>query len=311
MMLVATQGESIKDWKNVKVTMDGSADKDVDSVFQYGISVKSKGKEWTTFHRYNDFVALKTTLGAEADVIASAPFPGKYFWIWPSAAMKEDRRTGLENWLQQVVARASKVIESWKEPLNEFLKKDSEVGVYGKDKLMQFADSVHGSAQASWATTQDQWMQLVNSVNETAQSSWATTATKLQEWYDNGVAACEGNENCKGLSEQLANMKSGVAEMVKNIGTKTEEMNEKIVEAKALNEEVEKAEADLEKVKDSAGSNAEEVKAAEEKLIKAEEDASKKMQEVADLKEEVQELEQSCKATMENPFETAMSSVEL
>jgi hypothetical protein len=310
-LLVGAQGSSVQSWDNLKIVMDGSADKEVDAVYLYGITVTSGGEKWTTYHRYNDFAALKKFLGTEADVIAAAPFPGKYFWFWPSAAMKDDRRKGLEKWLQEVAVRAAKVIDSWKEPLNEFLKKDSEIGKYGRDPWMQFVELVKAKVEVGWATTKDRLMQLASSVDDTAQSSWAATASKLQEWYDNGVAQCEGAESCKALSARLANMKSGVAEMAQTMVSKTEELKERIKEALALSKEADQADADLKKVKDSAGNNPEEVKAAEEKLAKAKEEVSKKIEEVEQLKEDVQDLEKSANAAMENSFENTVASLEL
>jgi len=74
---------------------------------------------WRVMRRYNDFKALADRLGSQAYSFPDAPFPKKHVFgcIGPTL---EDRRRGLELWLQRAFEHPSST-GVWIRPLREFV----------------------------------------------------------------------------------------------------------------------------------------------------------------------------------------------
>jgi hypothetical protein len=62
---------------------------------------KDSSKPWAVHRRYNEFLRLKDSMGAEGNRIDNVPFPPKR---WFNSEEFDVRRKGLEVWLQKVVA---------------------------------------------------------------------------------------------------------------------------------------------------------------------------------------------------------------
>eukprot|EP00929_Paragymnodinium_shiwhaense_P061560 TRINITY_DN3074_c0_g2_i2.p1 TRINITY_DN3074_c0_g2~~TRINITY_DN3074_c0_g2_i2.p1 ORF type:complete len:369 (+),score=60.77 TRINITY_DN3074_c0_g2_i2:96-1202(+) len=91
------------------------------SVAFFGIDITPDdgGSTWRVFRRYNDFYALHNNLGARAQSYPDAPFPRKH--MFGCAGQKlEDRRRGLECWLQRCVETPG-VTAQWTRYVRDFL----------------------------------------------------------------------------------------------------------------------------------------------------------------------------------------------
>jgi hypothetical protein len=262
----------------LEVAMSGDADRAANGVQLFGISLKQGDKTWIVPHRYNDFKTLKGKLGPDADSLPDAPFPGKFWWPFPSESALVSRREGLEKWLKTVLEHPNSK-ESWKEPLTEFLDENSEIE-QGKS-----------------------WSQTAHMANASVFAGWKTTTDNLQKWYEDGLAQCQGDERCKAAKDRF----DGFA---KTINSKTQELKESISSYMVLSSDADKAKEELEELK-ASDATGEAVKAAEEKYEEKKQEAMKTAEEIQELEEDVKELDEAAKATMEKPLEEAYKSAEL
>jgi hypothetical protein len=137
---IGTQAASLETLDGLEVSIPGHKDREDDGVHLFGVKVKQEGESWTVMHRYTDFHTLKGKLGPEAGSLPDAPFPGKSWWS--SQSTLEERRKGLEKWLQQVLLHFWHA-DLWNHPLQEFLHPDAQREIrWGIDKLRRFGKTV-------------------------------------------------------------------------------------------------------------------------------------------------------------------------
>jgi hypothetical protein len=94
------------------------------------------GETWRVMHRFNDFHALVSDLGVQADTLEGAPFAGRV--AQPGQSKGDfviERRKTLETWLRAVL-KHPEIQGEWKPLLQKFLHKDAKAEAYLKDNVM-------------------------------------------------------------------------------------------------------------------------------------------------------------------------------
>jgi hypothetical protein len=274
----ASQALSLETLDGLEVAMPGDSDQAAEGVHLFGVSVKHGDKTWTARHRYNDFKTLKEKLGPDADSLPDAPFPGKFWWPFPSESRLASRREGLETWLLQVLEHPN-CKDSWKEPLGDFLDEDSEI-----------------------ETTQS-WSQKAQKANANVIQGWETTTDKFKKWYKDGLEHCKGDQKCAQAKERFDGM-------VATTKDKMKELKQMISSQTVLSSDVSKAKEDLDNLKASDAA-VEAVDAAEKKYKEKEQEAIRGAEEIQELEEDMNELDEAAKATMENSLESTLTNAEL
>lgn len=103
------------------ISMPAEICDDRDGTHFFGINVfPESGCSWRVMRRYNDFSNLHGQLGSTADSLPGAPFPGKSGMFGCTGERLDERRRGLEIWLQRVVEHPSSKC-MWTNALREFL----------------------------------------------------------------------------------------------------------------------------------------------------------------------------------------------
>jgi hypothetical protein len=263
---------SLETADGLEVSMSGERDRRAEEFHLFGIEVKQGGKQWTVMHRYNDFKALKEKLGLEADSLPGAPFPSKFWSPFPSESKLAERRKGLEKWLQQVLQHP-KGMDSWKQPLMDFLHQEAIIVTCHKDHIIKFAK---------------------------------TSTDRIEEWYREGLKHCQKNDRCKAAKQRYENM-------VQGIGGRMDRLRESVDELKALAENIDRTEKDLENLKAAdavVGAPNGAIRAAEEKHEQAMQSFANKFEEVHNLDEDTMKLVEAARASDGEEIGNTMAKTE-